>query len=111
MGQAGAGYSAEVVGRIALEAGFTRFIVLDLAQVGTSAGVSTLPLCRHLLSRAPQASVWTGGGIRNRSDLALVAAAGVSGVLIASALHNGRISPVDWRAWESEQPARDSQLR
>lgn len=101
IGPAGSAHSADEIGRIALQAGFSKFIVLDLAQVGTSSGVSTLPLCRRLFDQAPQATIWTGGGIRHRGDLDLVAAEDVSGVLIASALHDGRLSPDDWQAWKS----------
>lgn len=75
----------------AIETGVQRLIVLDLAQVGVGAGVSTLDLCRALRERFPHVRVITGGGIRDAQDLEPLCRAGINGVLIASALHDGRI--------------------
>lgn len=75
----------------ALESGAQELIVLDLAQVGSDAGLSTDDLCRSLIERFPEVRVITGGGVRGLSDLARLSRMGVSGVLVASALHDGRI--------------------
>jgi len=69
-----------------------RLIVLDLAAVGEGRGIPTLPLCRQLASTYPQVEIITGGGVHSRADLDAAVAAGVTGVLVASALHDGRIS-------------------
>ncbi len=78
-----------------VEAGITRMIVLDLAQVGTSNGVSTRALCRQLRRDFPHLELITGGGVRSAADLEDLANDQVDGVLIASALHNGQLSMAD----------------
>lgn len=75
-----------------MDVGFTQLIVLDLASVGTNQGVSTLPLCGELKVRSPDARVITGGGIRGAADLQTASEAGIDGLLIASALHDGRLT-------------------
>lgn len=81
--------------------GFHRFIVLDVADVGTGSGVTTLPLCRALKSEFSGIRVITGGGIQSAADLKECVTAGVDGLLIASALHSGRITPADAAAFSS----------
>ena len=79
----------------AIQLGIERLIVLDLAQVGSSAGISTLKLCSEIRSQAPHVQLITGGGIRHLADLQQLAAAHIDGVLVASALHDRHISPTD----------------
>ena len=79
----------------ALQCGVRRMIVLDVAQVGTSRGPAAVPLCRRIREAAPEIELITGGGIRHRDDLQLLATIPVDGVLIASALHDGRITRED----------------
>ncbi len=81
--------------RQVLELGIRGIIVLDLAQVGTGEGVSTLPLCRQVTAEAPGVQITTGGGVATRNDLAVLAEAGVDVALVASALHDGSIRPSD----------------
>jgi phosphoribosylformimino-5-aminoimidazole carboxamide ribotide isomerase len=76
----------------AAEAGVKTIIVLDLAQVGAGEGVETAELCRRLLERLPDLRLITGGGVRNLSDLRELSTLGIDGVLVASALHDGRIT-------------------
>ena len=78
--------------------GIEQMIVLDLAWVGTGEGLATEQLCRRLLERFSQLKVITGGGIRGPGDLPLAQSIGVHGLLVASALHSGRI---DRRAIEA----------
>jgi phosphoribosylformimino-5-aminoimidazole carboxamide ribotide isomerase len=80
------------VARLAVEAGATQMIVLDIARVGVAKGVATLPLCAAIKSAFPQATLITGGGVRDGDDLRRLAQAEIDGVLIASALHDGSIS-------------------
>jgi phosphoribosylformimino-5-aminoimidazole carboxamide ribotide isomerase len=87
------GLSAEQIAAVALRAGVRRMIVLDLAQVGMDAGVGTLPLCRTLRSLAPELQIVAGGGVRGPDDLDALARAGCDAALVASALHDGRLSP------------------
>lgn len=85
----------------ALSVGVNRFIILDIASVGVHAGVPTLDLCRELRQRAPQAEIISGGGVRGIEDLKLLADAGCDAALVASALHDGRLSPADVAAVET----------
>ena len=79
--------------RAGLRFGVARLIVLDLAAVGVGQGSKTLELCERLRAASGELEIVTGGGVRNAEDLRELAAAGVDGVLIASALHDGRVSP------------------
>lgn len=73
--------------------GVRRLIVLDLAGVGMSEGVRHLDLLVSLRSEFPDCELITGGGVRGPADLEELASAGVAAVLVASALHNGRLPP------------------
>lgn len=81
--------------RLALAAGVRRMIVLDLAGVGMGEGVPTLALCRKIKELEPSIELTTGGGVRGPADLEALAAAGCDAALVASALHDGRITPTD----------------
>jgi phosphoribosylformimino-5-aminoimidazole carboxamide ribotide isomerase len=81
--------------------GARRLIVLDLARVGESDGPARDDLCRKLIRRHPYVHVFTGGGIRGVDDLRRLSDIGVSGALIASALHDGRITPEDLASVEA----------
>ena len=59
----------------------------------------TLPLCRELLAANPDRHVLTGGGARSAADLHEAAAAGVSELLVASALYDGRLADDDLRPY------------
>jgi phosphoribosylformimino-5-aminoimidazole carboxamide ribotide isomerase len=87
------------IGRQAIDAGITRMIVLDLAAVGIHQGISTIPLCQQLQDHFPQLEIVTGGGVRDADDLNQLAAIGIDGVLIASALHNGHIDAATLQAF------------
>jgi len=65
-------------------------IAMNLDRVGADAGPD-LPLIAELRVRAPACSVVAAGGVRDAADLRLLAEAGASHVLLASALHAGRI--------------------
>lgn len=79
----------------AIEAGCTELIVLDIARVGTAAGVPTLPLCAEIRRAHPGVTLFTGGGIRGIEDLRRLDESIIDGVLIASALHNGSVGPTE----------------
>ena len=67
-----------------------RLIVLDLNRVGMGVGTGTEKLCSWVKSNYPHLELIAGGGIRGPEDLPSLEAAGVSAVLIASALHDGK---------------------
>lgn len=67
-----------------------RVIAMELARVGADAGPD-LALIARLRAQRPEVSVIAAGGVRDAADLATLDAAGVSAVLVASALHDGRL--------------------
>ncbi len=79
----------------AVACGVRRLIVLDLARVGVSEGPGTEDLCRRLAQAYPQREVIAGGGVRGVADLRRLEESGVWGVLVASALHDGRLRRED----------------
>ncbi len=83
----------EIVQQV-VELGVQSMIVLDLAAVGMGAGTPTLDLCRQLKQEYPWLEIITGGGVNCVDDL-MELEGHCDGVLIASALHDGRILPAD----------------
>jgi HisA/HisF family protein len=83
------------IARMAIEAGCRQLIVLDIAGVGVGGGVSTLTLCTQIRQAFPDVILFTGGGVRGIQDLRTLADARIDGALIASALHDGSITPSD----------------
>ncbi len=73
--------------------GLKQLIVLDLAAVGLSNGTQTEDLCKRLKKRYSDLDLWVGGGIRSWNDLDQLAESGITGALVATALHDGRIMP------------------
>ncbi len=79
-----------------IEAGMRKLIVLDLSRVGVGEGVGTEKLCASIKSRHPNVELIAGGGVRGPDDVRRLHAAGVSAVLVASALHDLRLTPDNW---------------
>jgi phosphoribosylformimino-5-aminoimidazole carboxamide ribotide isomerase len=77
----------------AVALGVTRLLVLELARVGTGLGTGTVALCSGIRSQFPEIELLAGGGIRNQADVDALTQAGASGVLVASALHDGALRP------------------
>lgn len=75
----------------ALSAGVARVLVLDLARVGSGRGVGTLGLISVLRRSRPRIEIVVGGGVSGLNEILALRDAGADGVLIASALHDGRI--------------------
>ncbi len=80
----------EIVRQVVL-ANVSSIIVLDLSDVGMGTGGSTDTLCRFIRHEFPKLQLITGGGVRSRDDLIRLSELGVDGVLVASALHDGRL--------------------
>jgi phosphoribosylformimino-5-aminoimidazole carboxamide ribotide isomerase len=70
--------------------GVSQIIVLDLAKVGSEEGVNTQFLKEVM--RNIKAKVYVGGGVRDVEDLVKLKDLDVFGVLVATALHSGKIS-------------------
>ncbi|HEY7330034.1 MAG TPA: HisA/HisF-related TIM barrel protein [Gemmataceae bacterium] len=79
----------------AIQLGVRRLLVLDLARVGLDGGTGTRELCSRLCAKHPHLSVSAGGGVRHRGDLEELRKCGVQAVLVASALHDGRLTRAD----------------
>jgi phosphoribosylformimino-5-aminoimidazole carboxamide ribotide isomerase len=68
-----------------------RVIVMTLARIGSNAGPDFERLAQ-IAQRTPRAQIYAAGGLRDSTDLAQLARAGMAGVLVASALHDGRLT-------------------
>ena len=82
----------------AVRRGVRRLLVLDLAAVGRGGGPVHLEMLRRLRSELPAVELLAGGGVRSRVDIAALGGAGASGILIASALHDGSLARGDLEA-------------
>lgn len=76
--------------RAAVRAGATSVVLLDLARVGSGAGVDET-LARRVAEGTAPAALVVGGGIQDMDAVRRLGALGVHGVLVGSALHDGRI--------------------
>ena len=73
-----------------VRAGAASVLLLDLARVGSGAGVDDA-LASEMAARIAPAELLVGGGIADLDAVHRLSALGVAGVLVASALHDGRI--------------------
>ena len=89
-----AGQTPEALAARAATAGVRTLIVLDLARVGTGRGIDVSLLERVRLA-APDLRLIAGGGVRGWDDLVQLADAGCDGALVATALHDGRITAAE----------------
>lgn len=74
-----------------------RVIHMNLARVGAERGPDLAGL-ETLRERAGDRAVLAAGGVRDRNDLAALAALGVAAVLVGTALHDGRLDADDLAA-------------
>ncbi len=81
----------------AAAAGAGTLLALDLGRVGTGCGVD-LGLLESLRRRLPDIRLLAGGGILTRRDLERMRDTGCDAALVASAIHNGRLSAADLAA-------------
>jgi phosphoribosylformimino-5-aminoimidazole carboxamide ribotide isomerase len=68
-----------------------RVIVMTLARVGAGDGPDFARLA-EVQAKAGARRIYAAGGVRGAEDLERLEAMGIAGVLLASALHDGRIS-------------------
>lgn len=73
--------------------GLSQAILLDLTRVGSQEGTD-LALLKKVL-KAVDLEVFVGGGVRDIFDVVQLKELGVFGVLLATALHSGRINVED----------------
>jgi uncharacterized protein related to proFAR isomerase len=93
----------EVIAAFAADAGVDSIIAIDLARVGSGAGVD-LALVTGLRASVPKVALFAGGGVRGAEDLARLADAGCDGALVATALHDGRLGAADLAEVRGRQP-------
>jgi len=92
------------IARWVIAAGIQRLLVLDLADVGVGAGTHTLKLCREIRREFLTIELIAGGGVRGMDDLKALANAGCDAALVASALHDGRLTREEIRQVENLPP-------
>lgn len=74
-----------------------RVIVMTLARVGSGEGPDIERL-EAIVARAGHRAVYAAGGVRSSADLAVLRDIGVTGALVATALHSGAITSNDIEA-------------
>lgn len=72
------------------EMGVSQMVVLDLLRVGSGEGVN-VDFLKKVIAEVG-IDVYVGGGVRGFNDLVELRNIGVSGALVATALHTGKIS-------------------
>jgi phosphoribosylformimino-5-aminoimidazole carboxamide ribotide isomerase len=93
----GAGPEAMSLAEQAANTGVASILTLDLGRVGTGVGVD-LGLLESLRRRLPNVRLLAGGGVLTRLDLERMRDTGCDGALVASAIHNGRLTAADLAA-------------
>jgi phosphoribosylformimino-5-aminoimidazole carboxamide ribotide isomerase len=76
---------------VARDLGVTELLVIDLARVGSGSG-PPLDAVAELAAALPGVAIYAGGGVRNDDDLHALESAGAAGALVATALHESRIT-------------------
>jgi HisA/HisF family protein len=71
-----------------------RVIVMTLARVGSDAGPDVQRL-RSIQRKAGNRLVFAAGGVRDADDLKTLKEGGIAGALVASSLHDGRLTAAD----------------
>jgi HisA/HisF family protein len=72
--------------------GVRELLVIDLARVGSGAGPPVHAVAQ-LAAALPGLAIYAGGGVRDDQDLRALESAGATGALVATALHEGRVTP------------------
>jgi phosphoribosylformimino-5-aminoimidazole carboxamide ribotide isomerase len=93
LGRSPAGEPLMLVDHV-VRAGVRALIVLDLARVGTAAGID-LELVGAIGRGHPDLELLAGGGVGGVSDIGRAIDVGCDGVLVATALHDGRLTAAD----------------
>ena len=68
-----------------------KIIAMTLARVGSANGPD-LDRLSAIKARAPDKLIYAAGGVRDPADLAALRRAGIAGALVASSLHNGKLT-------------------
>jgi phosphoribosylformimino-5-aminoimidazole carboxamide ribotide isomerase len=87
-----AGRDAAAAAPLATALRVRELLVIDLARVGSGSG-PPLDAVAQLAAAVPDAAIYAGGGVRHNDDLRALEAVGAAGALVATALHEGRVTP------------------
>ena len=99
-----AGREAVAAAPLVTTLGVHEVLVIDLARVGSGSG-PPLDAVGELAAALPGVAIYAGGGVRDDGDLRALDAAGAAGALVATALHEGRIT-LSQAARRTSPPAR-----
>lgn len=72
-----------------------RVIAMTLDRIGSGRGPDTVRLAAIKSAAGDSRKVYAAGGVRHAGDLAELAATGIAGALVASCLHDGRVTAKD----------------
>jgi phosphoribosylformimino-5-aminoimidazole carboxamide ribotide isomerase len=91
--------------------GVRQLLILELERVGSARGLESwaLPLLESLRPHTGGAEWFVGGGLEDPGEIARLAGAGCDGILLASALHSGRIGAAEAARWGAR--GRDGRAR
>jgi phosphoribosylformimino-5-aminoimidazole carboxamide ribotide isomerase len=87
-----AGREPAAAAPLARELGVREVLVIDLGRVGTGSGPPVEAVAK-LADALPGVAIYAGGGVRGEHDLRALEAAGATGALVATALHEGLLTP------------------
>jgi phosphoribosylformimino-5-aminoimidazole carboxamide ribotide isomerase len=80
-----------------------RVIAMTLDRVGAGLGPDLDRVAELRRRAAPDVGIYAAGGVRDAADLRRLAQEGAAGVLVATALHDGRLSPADLAPFTAAQ--------
>ncbi len=83
----------------------SRVIVMTLARIGLGEGPD-LAMLAAIVAQARGREIFAAGGVRGPDDLAALERLGVAGVLVATALHDGRLGARELERFENSAPGR-----
>jgi phosphoribosylformimino-5-aminoimidazole carboxamide ribotide isomerase len=86
-----AGRAPNAAAPLATALGVRELLVIDLALVGSGSGPPVRAVA-ELAAALPDLAIYAGGGVRDNDDLRALQSAGATGALVATALHDGRIT-------------------
>jgi phosphoribosylformimino-5-aminoimidazole carboxamide ribotide isomerase len=86
-----AGREAAAAVPLAAALNVRELLVIDLARVGSGSG-PPLQAVAQLAAALPGLEIYAGGGVRDDADLRALQSAGAAGALVATALHEGRVT-------------------
>jgi phosphoribosylformimino-5-aminoimidazole carboxamide ribotide isomerase len=87
-----AGRDPAAAASLARDLSVRELLVIDLARVGSGSG-PPLDAVADLAAALPGVAIYAGGGVRDHEDLRALESAGATGALVATALHEGRLTP------------------